>query len=200
LPGLRAELERAFTCPVLDFYSMNEAGPIGVYDQAAGGHVLLQPGLHIELLNSAGASVVEGERGEITLTGGFNFCLPLLRYRTGDFASMRSSVRPDGAGVERVLVGLVGREPVRFCTRNGEWINNVDILHAFNSLTLSQFCVHQAVDGSLSLSVQGSSRNVLQAQELLRALMGTRTVTLSTMDTAAEKVKQFTSDFPGALS
>ena len=32
--------------------------------------------------------VPAGERGEITLTGGFNFCLPLLRYRTGDFASL----------------------------------------------------------------------------------------------------------------
>ena len=156
--------------------------------------------MHVELLNSAGAPVVEGERGEITVTGGFNFCLPLLRYRTGDFSSMHSYVRPDGAGVERVLVGLVGRDPVRFCTGSGEWINNVDVLHAFNPLTLSQFCVHQSADGSLTLSVQGSSRNVLQAQELLRALMGTRTVTLSTIDPAAEKVKQFTSDFPASKS
>lgn len=200
LPGLRAELETEFGCPVLDFYSMNEAGPIAVFDAAAGGHVLLQPELHVELLDLSGAPVGSGERGEITLTGGFNFCLPLLRYRTGDFASMRSYVRPDGAGVERVLVDLVGREPVRFCTSNGEWINNVDILHAFNPLTLSQFCVHQSADGSLTLSVQGFSRNILQAQELLRSLMGTRTVTLSTIDPAAEKVKQFTSDFPGALS
>jgi phenylacetate-CoA ligase len=212
LPGLRAELESAFDCPVLDFYSMNEAGPIGVFDSAAGGHVLLQPELHVELLDSIGAPVADGARGEITLTGGFNFCLPLLRYRTGDFASMASYLRPDvavaggldrgvagGVAAEPVLVGLVGREPVRFYTSTGEWINNVDILHAFNPLTLSQFCVHQAVDGSLTLSVQGSSRNVLQAQDVLRALMGTRSVKLSTIDPAAEKVKQFTSDFPGAM-
>jgi phenylacetate-CoA ligase len=220
LPGLRAELESEFRCPVLDFYSMNEAGPIGVFDSAAGGHVLLQPELHVEVLDSSGASVADGERGEITLTGGFNFCLPLLRYRTGDFASMASYLRPDIAvaggvdrgvaggldrgvagavAAERVLVGLVGREPVRFYTGDGEWINNVDILHAFNPLTLSQFCVHQAVDGSLTLSVQGSSRNVLLARDVLRALMGTRSVKLSTIDPAAEKVKQFTSDFPGAM-
>jgi phenylacetate-CoA ligase len=199
LPGLRAELEDAFDCPVLDFYSMNEAGPIAVFDTAAGGHVLLQRELHVELLDPSGALVPDGQRGEITLTGGFNFCLPLLRYRTGDFASMGSYVRPDGLGVERVLIGLVGREPVRFCTSTGEWINNVDILHEFNPLTLSQFCLHQSVDGSLTLSVQGSARNVLQAKELLRALMGSRTVSVSTIDPAAEKIKQFTSDFPGAM-
>ncbi len=198
LPGLRSELERTFGCPVLDFYSMNEAGPIGVFDQAAGGHVLLQPELHVELLDPLGNPVVDGERGEITLTGGFNICLPLLRYRTGDFASMGTR-RCSTGRVEQVLVGLAGREPVRFCTSSGEWINNVDILHAFNPLTLSQFCLHQSIDGSLKLSIQGSSRNVLQAQDLLRALMGSTTIALSTIHPAAEKVKQFTSDFPGAM-
>jgi phenylacetate-CoA ligase len=198
LPGLRIELESMFGCPVLDFYSMNEAGPIGVFDPDAGGHVLLQPELHVELLDSAGNPEADGARGEITLTGGFNFCLPLLRYRTGDFASLSTFQAADGR-VERVLVGLVGRDPVRFCTSSGEWINNVDILHAFNPLTLSQFCVHQYGDGSLDLAVQGSSRNVLQARELLRARMGTQDVTVSTIDPAAEKIKQFTSDFPGAM-
>lgn len=198
LPGLRNELEQTFDCAVFDFYSMNEAGPIGVFDQAAGGHVLLQPELLVELLDGCGSPVAEGERGEITLTGGFNFCLPLLRYRTGDFASMGTHRRSDGR-IEQVLVGLAGREPVRFCTSSGEWINNVDILHAFNPLTLSQFCLHQSIDGSLTLSIQGSSRNVLQAQDLLRALMGSREIVLSTIDSSAEKIKQFTSDFPGAM-
>ena len=198
LPGLRSELERSFRCPVLDFYSMNEAGPIGVFDKAAGGHVLLQPELLVELLDPSGNPVVDGERGEITLTGGFNFCLPLLRYRTGDFASMGTH-RCSSGRVEQVLVDLAGREPVRFCTSSGEWINNVDILHTFNPLTLSQFCVHQSVDGTLTLSIQGSSRNVLQAQDLLRALMGSLKIALSTIHPAAEKVKQFTSDFPGSM-
>lgn len=198
LPGLRSELDGFYRCPVLDFYSMNEAGPIGVFDQAAGGHVLLQPELHVELLDPSGNPVVDGERGEITLTGGFNVCLPLLRYRTGDFASMGTH-RCSSGRVEQVLVGLAGREPVRFCTSSGEWINNVDILHAFNPLTLSQFCLHQSIDGSLTLSMQGSSRNVLHAQDLLRARMGSVTIALSTIDPAAEKVKQFTSDFPGSM-
>jgi phenylacetate-CoA ligase len=198
LPGLRSELEGSLNCPVLDFYSMNEAGPIGVFDRAAGGHVLLQPELNVELLDPSGNPVADGERGEITLTGGFNVCLPLLRYRTGDFASMGTHRRSNGR-VEQVLVDLAGREPARFCTSSGEWINNVDILHAFNPLTLSQFCLHQSVDGSLTLSIQGSSRNVLHAQDLLRALMGSRDIALSTIDSAAEKIKQFTSDFPDAM-
>ena len=38
LPGLRARLEERFKCPVLDLYSMNEAGPLAVADASAGGH------------------------------------------------------------------------------------------------------------------------------------------------------------------
>src|SRR5262249_10014589 len=82
-PGLRRRLEERFDCPVLDVYSLNEAGPVAVFDPAVAGHVLLQPMLYIEILDGAGHPVNAG-RGEITLTGGFNFCLPLLRYRTGD--------------------------------------------------------------------------------------------------------------------
>ena len=51
-----------------------------------------------------------GVRGEITLTGGRNPFLPLLRYRTGDFASL------DTINGHRVLLGLEGREPVEYRT------------------------------------------------------------------------------------
>ncbi|PYS33982.1 MAG: capsule biosynthesis protein CapK, partial [Acidobacteria bacterium] len=115
--GLRRRLEERFDCPVLDVYSLNEAGPVAVFDSAAAGHVLLQPMLYIEILDSAGHPLNVGERGEITLTGGFNFCLPLLRYRTGDYASLSFEVETPA------LVGLSGRAPVRFRVANGEWIN-----------------------------------------------------------------------------
>ncbi len=32
LPGLRRRLEERFACPVADLYSMNEAGPVAVFD------------------------------------------------------------------------------------------------------------------------------------------------------------------------
>lgn len=73
LPGMRARLEAAFGCPVLDIYSLNEVGPVAVYDEQAGGHVLLQHRLYVEILDSAGQPVPDGARGEITVTGGFNF-------------------------------------------------------------------------------------------------------------------------------
>ena len=98
LPPMRRRLEERFGCCVLDLYSLNEAGPVAVADPRAGGHVLLQPGLYLEVLDAAGRVLAPGQRGEITLTGGFNFCLPLLRYRTGDYGQLRFD------GPEPVLV------------------------------------------------------------------------------------------------
>src|SRR5262249_30239788 len=81
VPGLRQQLEQRFNCPVLDVYSMNEAGPIAVADPTFGGHLLLQHCMYVEILDGQDKPLRPGERGEVTLTGGFNFCLPLLRYR-----------------------------------------------------------------------------------------------------------------------
>jgi phenylacetate-CoA ligase len=192
LPGLRDELTAAFRCPVLDFYSMNEAGPIGVFDSRVGGHVLLQPELYVELLDPNGTPVEDGERGEITLTGGFNFCLPLLRYRTGDFASF--NVHGDA-----VLMGLAGREPVRFQSKRGIWVNNVDVLHALRPLALAQFSLHQRSDGSLTLSCQGDASVAMRAKDTLSALMDGHAIELVVLADSAGKIKQFTTDFPGGI-
>lgn len=162
LPGLRRCLEERFACPVLDLYSMNESGPIAVADPAVGGHVLLQHRLYVEILDAQGEVLPPGERGEVTLTGGFNFCLPLLRYRTGDQAAL------DFSGPEPVLLGLSGRPPVRYRTADGSWINNIEITHALRPMALPQWTVHQARDGGVVLHHTGNSaldgplRNILQ--------------------------------------
>ncbi|MDR2209513.1 MAG: capsule biosynthesis protein CapK [Azoarcus sp.] len=189
LPGLRQLLEERFACPVLDFYSMNEAGPIGIFDAAAGGHVLLQNRLYIEILNTQGQPVAEGERGEIALTGGFNFCLPLLRYRSGDFAALS---RHDG---EPVLSGLCGREPVRFRNGDGAWINNIDVTHALQSLPLRQFGLHQNADGSLVLRLGRNDMAFSEAAAgLLRPLFDGQSVAVEEITTEG-KILQYTSDF-----
>ncbi|MEO6875915.1 MAG: AMP-binding protein [Opitutaceae bacterium] len=166
LPGLRQQLEAQFGCPVLDLYSLNEAGPIAVADPSAGGHVVLQPHMFIEIVDAYGQPVPEGERGEITLTGGFNFCLPLVRYRTGDFASLKFF------GPEPVLVQLEGRPPVRFRTTAGDWINNIEITHALRGFAIPQCTVHQAKDGTLRMALNRGPSDVPAIRQALLLLFG----------------------------
>ena len=148
LPGLRRSLETRFDCPVLDVYSMNETGPIAAAAADGNGHRLLSPRLYVEVLDTDGAPCPPGARGEITLTGGFNPFLPLLRYRTGDWASL------DASDPRRLrLVGLEGRAPVVFTAGDGHPINNIDVTTALKKLALLQYSLHQYADGSLRLRV-----------------------------------------------
>lgn len=189
--GMRAALEARFGCPVLDVYSMNEAGPIGVFDARAGGHALLQPRLYVEIVDAGGRALPAGERGEIVLTGGFNPYVPLLRYRTGDFAALRE---------DRVLIGLAGRRPVRFRAADDTWRNNVDVTHALERFAIAQWQLHQAADGALALRVLGGETVRDAIRTAVEALFGAgaRLTVEDLVPPEGGKVLQYTSDLPGA--
>jgi phenylacetate-CoA ligase len=193
LPGMRERLEARFDCPVLDLYSMNEAGPIAVADPDAGGHVLLQHRLYVEILDEAGRPLPPGERGEVTLTGGFNFCLPLLRYRTGDCASLAFF------GDEPVLVGLEGRPPVLFRTMSGEMINNLEVTHALQRFALARFTLHQNHDGGLLLRIDGPASRGDAIRDALLGLFGPgQPLEIREHEPFTGKVVQYTSDMDGS--
>lgn len=160
LPGVRRELECRFQCPVLDIYSMKESGPIAV--DTPGGHALIPHDLYVEVLDLEGRPCPPGERGEIALTGGRNPYLPLLRYRTGDWASL------DLRGPVPVLAGIEGRPPVVFTAADGRAINNVDVTWALRDLPLTRFRLHQHADGSLTF--RGATHEAVR--EALQGLFG----------------------------
>jgi phenylacetate-CoA ligase len=189
LPALRSALEARFRCPVLDLYSMNEAGPIAVFDPAENGHVLLQPRMFVEILDDAGHRVPPGTRGEIVLTGGFNFCLPLLRYRTGDFASL------DVAGDVPVLRDFSGRPPVRFRAAGGEWLNNIEVTHALRDVPLPQWTMHQQADGAIIFRHSGARACDAEVARILQALLGDVPVRVESAVFDSGKVVQYTTAF-----
>ncbi len=192
-PALRHRLETSFGCPVLDLYSLNEAGPIGVALDSSGGHVLLQPGMYVEVLDAEDQPVEAGQRGEVTLTGGFNFCLPLLRYRTGDHAAL------ERVGPDLVLTGLSGRPPVRYRTMFGEWLNNIEITHALRRLPLVQFTLHQDAAGDLRFVFQGAGVTAEFVSSTLKSLFGKgQRLTVQGPVEFDAKVVQYTSALPGA--
>ncbi|MBI3243521.1 MAG: capsule biosynthesis protein CapK [Chloroflexi bacterium] len=189
LPGLRQQLESHFGCPVLDVYSMNEAGPVAVLRDDV--HVLLQHRLYVEILDSDGSPCPPGARGEVTLTGGLNFFLPLLRYRTNDYASLEWR---DG---QPVLVRLEGRPPVLYRGANGQLVNNLDVTGALKHLALPQFTLHQAADDSLHLKIRRSGADISQIHAALLALFSSnQRLTVEEVVSLGDKVIQYTSDHP----
>jgi phenylacetate-CoA ligase len=192
--GMRNRLETRFGCPVLDLYSMNEVGPIAVTDSGTGDRVLLQPNLYVEIVDDAGRALPPGARGEVCVTGGFNFCLPLARYRTGDTAIL---VLADG---EPVLRDFSGRRPIRFRTATGKWVNNIDVSHALTALSAAQFALHQDATGALGLALSPEAMaDAPLAEAALAKLMGDMSISIVAI-TSDDKVLQYTSDLPGSVT
>lgn len=184
-PSLRQELSRNLGCPVVDVYSMNESGPIAAKGPDSEDFHLLQSRLLVEILDPLGNAVAPGERGEITLTGGYNPYLPLFRYRTGDWARRH----PTDA---RVLVDLEGRSPVRFRDGNGRWINNIEISQCLAGFALAQFRLHQDANGAFHLQLHPTARDPAGIQRALETLLASP-VNVSAL-VPQDKVMAYTSD------
>lgn len=191
--GLRDRLEARFGCPVLDLYSMNEVGPIAVADRAEGGRVLLQSQLYVEIVDSAGRALPPGERGEVCVTGGFNFCLPLVRYRTGDTARLAM------AGDIPMLVDFAGRRAIRFRTARGAWVNNIDVSHALAGLSAAQFALHQNADGTFVLALSPEALDDAPvALVALTRMLGDVSIRVEPI-ARDDKLLQYSSDLAGSI-
>jgi phenylacetate-CoA ligase len=189
-PGWQRELETRFNCPVVDVYSMNETGPIAVAQ--ADGFTLLNPRLYIEILDANGRACEPGTRGEIVVSGGVNPFLPLLRYRTGDYASLQFR------GRVLMLGGLEGRQPIWFRGAHAQRINTIDVSIALKKFALPQFALHQFADGALHLRVRGALVDAPGIRAAILELFGAQQpLTLEAVDAIPEtngKVVQYTRD------
>ncbi|MGE0755441.1 MAG: AMP-binding protein [Pirellulaceae bacterium] len=158
--GLAAELTGRYGARMLDLYALTEAGIVACRTER--GHEVVPPDLYVEVLDESDQPCPAGVRGEITLTGGRNPFLPLLRFRTGDFASRH----PDRD--RTVLVDLEGRQPVLFVAPDGRWIHSMELARALRPFPLVQFQLHQSAERQFQLRYQGS----VGPDALLAALRG----------------------------
>lgn len=87
---LRSELEDRFNSTVVNAYGMTECGLIA--SECRNGSLHIDETSHvIEVLDSQGQIVSNGEMGEIVVSSIINPAMPLLRYRTGDRAAITYS-------------------------------------------------------------------------------------------------------------
>lgn len=179
---LRAELERSFGCPVLDWYSMVETGPIACSCPVGNGLHVFAHDVFVEMLATDGSAVAPGQRGEITVSGGRNPFLPLLRYRTGDFGRLEHAPCPCGDPTPRI-VDLEGRPILIFRASDGTPVGPVDISRALRELPILRHAFVQRVDGSCELAVQARPDtpppDVRAIAAAMRTLFGTRPCTIN---------------------
>ena len=106
------QLKAHLGAPVVQYYSSAEIGMMGVESEVGGTYEVLSPAVAVEVLPELGTSA-STPRGEITVTNLRNPWFPLIRYRTGDRASIEAPAEGDPLRVSR-LVELRGRTVERF--------------------------------------------------------------------------------------
>jgi phenylacetate-CoA ligase len=188
--GLRDRLTERFQCPVVDLYGITEAGLIA-WRHDNGPHQLIPRKIHVEILTPGGTPCPPGQRGEITVTSGENPLLPLLRYRTGDHATL-SEVEGTPA-----LLGLEGRDPVRYRNATGAWVNSIELTHVLSPLGLAAWQLHQSETGAVTVDVHGPTEGVEQA---IHSLLGQLPITVKSENLASDaKPQRYSSTMDGAL-
>jgi phenylacetate-CoA ligase len=195
--GIRSKLESYFGCPVLDIYSLTECRMVAV---AVGGdrYRAIRPELYLEVFDrEKDIPLKPGGHGELVVTGGNNPFLPLIRYRTGDFCSVKIENRVP------YLVDLEAREPVAYYRQDGTFVNYIEISRMIKELPLTGFCVHQRADKSLQFTGWTTEENAESIgakvrQGLQNIFGGGLRMEVMVGDTGRMqgKVVSFTSDIP----
>ena len=145
--ALAEQLSARYGCPVLDLYALTESGIVAV--KTPHGHAILPHDLYVEILDEHDQTCPHGTRGEVTLTGGRNRYLPLLRYRTGDFAALAwHDGRP-------TLVDLEGRQPLCFPIGGERVVHSMEVTRLLRKYPLAQYQLHQDQDGSFRFGYRG---------------------------------------------
>ena len=169
--GLRKSLSERFRCPVIDWYSLTETGPIGYACPVSDGYHVLAHDIYVEAVDEDGAPVGPGERGEIAITGGRNPFLPLLRYRTGDWGAMDYSPCQCGDPAPRITM-LEGRRPVMFRRLDGSVVNPVDISSALRPFSIVQTQFEQGRDLRCRLVIRPHFAGWQAREEDIRRAIG----------------------------
>ncbi len=165
-PELKARLEQHYACPVFDWYSTTETGPIAATMAGQEGLMLIAPDLFVETLDAHGHPVGPDTIGELTVTGGRNPFLPLLRYRTGDHGRL----------VDGRILDFQGRAHVSFRATDGSPVNSVDIgriLRLHTAFVQHEFVQH--TDDSCTLRIRpapGAPLDIAKLDYVLRTLFG----------------------------
>ncbi len=191
MPALKQVLEKHFDCPVLDVYSMNESRFIAASCDTENFEITPHD-LFVEILDERGNPCAAGVRGEITLTCNRNPFLPLLRYRTGDFAALKFDNNTP------TLFGFEGRQPTTFINPEGKIINNIDVTFVLQAFPIGQFSLHQFEDKSLIFKMRGSDIDEKEIEVSLKKLFGENQQLmiedLREDDTRNGKILQYSSD------
>ncbi len=142
----RQRLERWFECPVYNAYGISEGGCVAVQDPGQKDYDVV-PRVHLEVRQEDGETKEEGT-GEIVLTNLWNWTMPIVRYRTGDWGTLRWGTSEDGYRIQK-LSNFFGKTARTFL-RAGRLVDPAPLFRKIvEQLPIRHYQVEQRPDESL---------------------------------------------------
>lgn len=111
IPTVRGQIEKVWGARVIDHSGMTEIGPWGFEcEENPGGLHIIESEFIAEVIDPAtGATLPDGEQGELVLTNLGRLGSPLIRYRTGDIVQLRRERCACGRHFAWAEGGIIGR-------------------------------------------------------------------------------------------
>lgn len=126
LPHQRQKIEEVFQCKVYDTYGCGDGmGGANECEKHNGLHINIETS-YMQVVGKAGKAAVDGEIGEIVLTGLHEYTMPLIRYAPGDMAV----IKPGACSCGRTLPmidKIIGRTTDLIELSNGRMLNGLSI-------------------------------------------------------------------------
>jgi phenylacetate-CoA ligase len=153
-PGQRELIENTFNTRFFSFYGMSEKvimAPECEYDNRY--HAFPEYGI-TEIVDKYGNPVSKGERGELVGTGFLNYCMPFIRYRTGDYAVL-SEQSCKCKRNHLILENLIGRWSQELVVDKNEALISMTALNLHSDVfsKVHRYQFHQKKFGELILKV-----------------------------------------------
>lgn len=124
MPNMRSSIERFFRCKCFDNYGQSEGASLAMECSEGRMHIVPAVGI-MEILRDDGSPCAPGEVGEIVATGLLNDAMPLIRYRTGDYAAWSEQQNCECGNVQPVIYNLEGRTDDYLVTVDGRKIGRL---------------------------------------------------------------------------
>lgn len=123
-------IEEAFECPVFDFYGAAERVVFATECEHHGGKHLADSYGFAEIVDEAGDPVPDGQPGRLIGTSLQNVAMPMLRYDTGDIASLSTEPCACGRSLRRMSDVSTKAEDL-VVTPNGRIVSPSVLTHPF---------------------------------------------------------------------
>jgi phenylacetate-CoA ligase len=181
----RKLIENKFGAEVFDHYGIEEIGSIAWECPTHSGYHVNTDSLFSEVLRDE-ERVGAGESGELHVTSFHNMATPIIRYSTGDLATLMEDDCSCGRGLSMIR-DIQGRMLDFVLTTDRRYISPMALIDAFATISgIEQFRIIQEKDFSIEVFIkQGDEKKagiLKEAQQCCRALFGETPVSVRLID------------------